>query len=874
MSTFWNSLSFLDWWESTSPDIHDKDIDFDMAALLASICCPESFGKKQDKPNVTYKNHETEVWDCFAKPLLNLDTKEMQLDALIYAWAKAVLSSIELQIKPNKPSKSWLCLGKLRSETEMEEFLWTDTESLYAKLKYQQKHFKLKRRWLMGLTLSDSEQQKLIKMKLQENKTLPESFLREDDVYFETIKAFVEKGFGACNYGRDHCAGGIVEFEKTRWKMKKIIRELLPEVLENWKDKDKNQLADDICQLLKDPGNFRSRATLFTPSPKLYRASVTKVLDRLENMPIQTLTAMHRKLRDVHGYVPQLQHSKTSECGRILIGQVRKSCMAMLSELDEEDELQEPLAKAIAVGSLSLKHLQDCPFIMPEFLKFSPEIEALQNGLAKAIRLLEGKSKFPFPELKKLQLLLDPNMELPSRKLRFAVKKLLTEYLLECNDMDRVPEYLLEALSFINKTCRSAPYGFLSKEELEEDVECILSVSAQIKQVSWDLLPEYEFDLDFADAYMEDLEESDDGDGYDINLSVDQQEVVLPRNDSCHSHDPYDQIEIIGETDPANSESPNSPIEKNKSSPVFSPNRRLSCDSLQISEPEHVTMDLVDSSASSASSFELDGAEDFEGNSFNIGSARVLELSDPHSLALKTTPSGFSPHISPITEFDQSHVEGREPNVDQGKSPDFVSSNFSSRGNFMHYRHGMSRNQYVAVQEACDKTSIVAYRLIGHVLDEFAQIEDFKLDGGDVTYLRGDSSIQKDTKVGKEDQVAYEGEVPGSIIIQALEELLPSFPESGKERVKESVDSRPHRRNQIFIFLRGKYIVRSIWLCLGLGKKQGSKTYTSWMGATVTHWMAATVTHWMAIFATSCMCLWNGAYLAVSAGGSDFFSCG
>ncbi|KAH7850493.1 hypothetical protein Vadar_033822 [Vaccinium darrowii] len=695
----------------------------------------------------------------------------------------------------------------------MEEFLWTDTESLYAKLKYQQKHLKLKRRWLMGLTLSDSEQQKLVKMKLQENKTLPESFLREDDVYFETIKTFVEKGFGACNYERDHCAdqdntkisklfvdlrnllsmlddmtnkglqllaevltGGIVEFEKTRWKMKKIIRELLPEVLENWKDKDKNQLADDICQLLKNPGNFRNHATRFTPSPKLYRASVTKVLDRLENMPIQTLSAMHRKLRGVHGYVPQLQHSKTSECGRVLIGQVRKSCMAMLSELDEEDELQEPLAKAIAVGSLSLKHLQDCPLILPEFLKFSPEIEALQNGLAKAIWLLEGKSKFPFPELKKLQLLLDPNMELPSRKLRFVVKKLLTEYLLECSDMDRVPEYLLEALSFINKTCRSAPYGFLSKEELEEEVECILSVSAQIKQVSWDLLPEYEFDLDFADAYTEDLEESDDGDGYDINLSVDQQEVVLPRNDSCHSHDPCDQIEIIGETDPANSESPDSLIEKNDS-PAFSPNRRLSCDSLQISEPEHVTMDLVDSSASSSSSFELDGAEDFEGNTFDIGSARDLELSDPPSLALKTTPTGSSPHISLITEFDQSHFEGREPNVDQGKSPNFVSSNFSSRGNFMHYRHGMSRNQYVDVQEACDKTSIVAYCLIGHVLDEFAQIEDFKLDGGDVTYLRGDSSIQKDSKVAKEDQVAYEGEVPGSIIIQALEELLPSFPE-------------------------------------------------------------------------------------------------
>ncbi|KAG5530549.1 hypothetical protein RHGRI_025485 [Rhododendron griersonianum] len=684
----------------------------------------------------------------------------------------------------------------------MEEFLLTDSESLYGKVKYQEKQLKLKRR------------------------TLPESFLREDDVDFETIKAFVEKGFGACNLERDHyvdqdntkisdlfadlrnllsvlddmtnkglqlfaevLTGGSIKFEKTRWKMKKVIRELLPQVLENWKDRD-NQLADDICQLLKNPGNFKNNGTLFTPSPQLYHASVTKVLDGLEDIPSQTLSAMHRKLRGVHGYVPHLEPSKSGWRRSALIGQVRKSCMAMLSELDEEDELPEPLAKAIAVRCLSAKLIEGCPYIPPEFWKFPPEIEALQDGLAKAIWLLKpegegkgkgkgkgegkGKGKVRFPELKNLQLLLDPNSVLPKRKLRTAVRKLLIEYLFECSDMDTVPEYLLETLSIVNRTSRRAPYGLVSKEEVEEEVEFVLSVSAQIKQVSWDLLPEYEFDLDFADAYGEDLEESDDGDAYDVFVSVEQQEVVLPENNACHSHDPYDQIETIGETDPANSESPGSPIGENESTQFLTPNRRLSSDSLLRSEPEHFTINLVDSSPSSSSSSELDGLEDIEGNNFCVRSARDLEPSDAHSLAFKTMLSGSSSHLSPITGFDQNHVEGQEPNVDQGKPPDFVSSNLSSGVNFMHDKQSMSRNQYVAVQEACDKTSIVAYRLIGNVLDKFVQIERYNLYWGDVSYLSGDSSIRKNSEVAKDDQM----DVHGSIIIQALEELLPSFPES------------------------------------------------------------------------------------------------
>ncbi|KAL7176813.1 hypothetical protein ACSBR2_030203 [Camellia fascicularis] len=100
-------------------------------------------------------------------------------------------------------------------------------------------------------------------------RTVPESFLREDDVYYETIKAFVEKGIGACNFERVYhvdqdniqmfdlpndlrsllsmlddvtnnglqllaeiLTGGSIQFGNTRWKMKKISKNVFQKYLE------------------------------------------------------------------------------------------------------------------------------------------------------------------------------------------------------------------------------------------------------------------------------------------------------------------------------------------------------------------------------------------------------------------------------------------------------------------------------------------------------------------------------------------------------------------------------------------------------------------------------------------------------------------
>lgn len=149
--------------------------------------------------------------------------------------------------------------------------------------------------------------------------------------------------------------------------------------------------------------------------------------------------------------------------------------MEMLSKIDEGDELQEPLTKAMSVAGLTLKLILGCPYVT-EFRKFSPEIEVLQNEIAKAIWLLNKKVRFS--ELNNLQLLLDPNAKLTNRSLRMAIRNMLTEYLLECSDMDSIPEWLLETLAIINRCSRSAPFRYFSKKEIEKEVECILSVGA------------------------------------------------------------------------------------------------------------------------------------------------------------------------------------------------------------------------------------------------------------------------------------------------------------------------------------------------------------------------------------------------------------
>ncbi|KAL2521970.1 uncharacterized protein Fot_25893 [Forsythia ovata] len=705
-----------------------------------------------------------------------------------------------------------------------------DFKTIASQMKEQENLLRLKRRWLMDLPLSKREQQRIEELLPPNDKILPESLLREDDVCYENIRTFVEKGFGARKCEIEHqvvqeniqnsdlytdlkeffpllddmtniglCSfveiltGGMIKFEKTNWRMKRTIKDYLKTHSREKNDSSQTKLKL-LCQLLEDPKNFRINQVVSSRS-KSYRSAAIKVLDGLEDMPFRTLSAMHRKLKGVR-YIPTMQSTKSGWGRDSLISVVRKRCMKMLLELGEGDETPEPLAGALAVAGLTLKLIHNTPSVI-DFQKFSPETEALQNDIAKAIWLLNDVKRVSLIELKKLQFFLDPSTELSDRSLRMAVRNLLTDYLFECSDMDNVPDCLLQTLSIINRRSQlpsrrkcmsskvhSSPQE-LMKEEIENEVECILTVSAQAKQIFWDLLSEHRLDQDFADAYMEDLEESEmtttsDDDG--------EEELNLPQLYRFHSNDPDDQMESIGETNPSGTNSPAFTSEADNCSELLSPNERLNAtlESMHINEVKSVASFRFVHSSSCIESKMSGDMQNMDRNQHPSGSTGELRMART-DMPLTAKENVSTPPASPNKNSNRDDIESQE--ISSNPKYEF-SVNFSGEQSTIVNKQRKAVNQYLAVQEACDKASMVAYDLIGCIMDEFSEIEGINLYQGDISYLRNHALVPQDSEVSREQMASYEDDVLGSIFVQALDKLLPSFPESGKEKLKKLVDMK------------------------------------------------------------------------------------
>jgi hypothetical protein len=599
-------------------------------------------------------------------------------------------------------------------------------------------------------------------------------------MFYETIKARIEEAFGACNaegnvmqdemklFGTHNITrtimsylddltnkglyllamvltGGSAKFEKTRWRMKKVIRDHLPKVLGSRNHNHRQmEICRELSQLLFNPQNFREKCVTFlTPQSQSHHAAVTKVLCEVQNLPCVTLIAMYRKLKGAEAGKPQLVPRRHGWRRDYLIKKVRKASKKMLSELAEGDELQEPLAKAMAIPGLLLKltpGFQNSS--VTEFYPFSSEVKRLQNEIAKAIWSL--KTKIRLPELKNLQLLLDPNAKVSNRSLRAGIRKMLTEYLFECSEMDAIPKSLLEALAIINSNSRSTPLGCFRKEDVEEEVECILNVSAHTKQIVLDLLPDHDFDQDFADAYMEELEESDNG-GDDSDDDGWLQEGRSSQGSRSHYIDSDYQEESPGESIQSDFKPPTPTTKENGSSSLLAPQKSLDTDSVGGLEPKHFTeMDsvtrhgIISPSPLSESRFfssmvHMDMNQNkVEGNS---GSSTP-----------KTNGNDFPAPVSTNRRFER-HEPEYNSGVDLANSSPLISSNFScGEQKDVNDKQSMCKNQYLAIQEVCDETSMVAYNLVGHLLEEFAKREGLDLDWRDRLYLRGDNSIEEDSQ--------------------------------------------------------------------------------------------------------------------------------
>ncbi|GAB2294179.1 hypothetical protein Dimus_028398 [Dionaea muscipula] len=578
-------------------------------------------------------------------------------------------------------------------EEEGKDSFCMDMESLLAHMKYKNAELERKREWLMGFDSSLSFMDKEMRSAL----SLPESMLRDDDLFSDIAKRHVDKcleaGFddvrgSASHYEDDEAfgrstilstifatldnlsnnglyllakfiTGSAVQFEKTRWEMKKVVKNYLSKTHGNQcSGFNEVEILRHLCHLMKDPQTLlQNPITNASPTLQSHRAAIIKILDGLDNMSSHTLAAMLRKLTDArqgngkgkankdappsHG--GKSEHAfllKTTKWRKQrLIADVNKSCLAMLSQLGNSDELQEPLTKAMAIPGLFSMLDSRClnPFHVG-FRNFPPEIEALQNEIVMAVRLLENVEK---AELMKLKAILHPEAKLPDKGLKAALKNVLIDFLFECSDMDPIPDSLFDALAVINRDSRSSRHRhrFFSRDTIKEDMESIFCVSAEMKQMLWDCMPDCEVDQEFANAYMEDLEESDDGDFF--NDDIQELDANIRSGTLIDIEDSMEKVESSGDpvTDHFNSPAP---MNRTNASRLHHAGGKL--------EPEH--MDLVD--------------REQPGDSYSDIICRKME----HKSDTKTA----------------------------------------------------CRNRYLAIQEVCDDASLVSYQVVGHILNKFAEM--------------------------------------------------------------------------------------------------------------------------------------------------------
>ncbi|CAJ2679104.1 unnamed protein product [Trifolium pratense] len=674
----------------------------------------------------------------------------------------------------------------------------TDLFSILQDVKRQEKRTKLKKRWFLGLHIKNGERKKLKEIR-KTKRYLPESLLRKDDLFYEEARTHVKHAFGAPYVEGENCipqdemdfiqipnlkrlilscldnlttkglyllamivSGDAVKFERTRGNLKNIIKGSLSSVLSSERHNDQQQLEThkQIFQLLNNPQHFQHRCEILPGSgSQFYRAAVVKVLCGLEKLPSETLIAMRRKLKGIKAPTPQLKPFKHGWTRGHLIKLVNKLCRKMLSQLDKgnENEQQNPLAKAISVADLSQKLIIGFGSkFLEEFYQFSPEVMSLQSDIINAIWSVGKKEVVPLPVLRDLQLLIEPKTTIANKSLRTAFVNLLTEFLFECSDMDNTPKSLLQVLDVVNKCSNKSTYDVtFQKKHIEEEVDGILTVSAQTNQIVQELLPDCKFDQDFMDAYMEQSEESDDSDS-DGNKDEDDNKIsdnIQFKIEAVNTTDSNYEGESVGDFMPFEFHPSTIMTEENILNSPFAPGERLKSDSEKL-QPKNCNDQCQEES--------------------------IEQLSTP--MAGKNYNSEV---VSPDKETGENiNVKRHEFYESYTKVDPRDESNFCDETKPIPTKHSAHKNQYLATQDACDKTAMLAYNLIGHMLEEFAVTEGLNLDMIKRSYLNRDKQIEeaKETKEQSSSRKRKRDSDPA--IVGAIDELIPSFPDSSMERLR------------------------------------------------------------------------------------------
>lgn len=377
--------------------------------------------------------------------------------------------------------------------------------------------------------------------------------------------------------------------------------------------------------------------------------SIYNMLEALDEMPFQDLTATNRKLRG-ESLKPQFIPIRCKGSRDLLVRRLKKKFNMFLSELSHGDTLPENLFEALSVIYLSFKHRsRHTDMLSSEFYPFSPETAALHNNIVNALGLI---SKFKTDELRHINHLLFPESKFSLKLFKASLRNYLTECLFECNDPS-IKKEMLRVLHPINQMMQSQTFLFSTKA-IEEEVEDVMILSCYLKRI---------ISCPFSDL-------SDDG-----NL-----------------------LEVFG---------------NNENADAFS--LAGSGYFLSVDESEY-------------------GQEYGSSSNYEAGVSRQITRS--------SSPSLLSEEANAINEND-SDKPVFEPSGDVGSEKPRVEeeANFSPDRTIQN----TGNMEVKSAEKVCDETALVAYKLIGSMLDRLLKSEGVDADLLTKSYLNGGLSASGDS---------------------------------------------------------------------------------------------------------------------------------
>ncbi|XP_020273054.1 uncharacterized protein LOC109848119 isoform X3 [Asparagus officinalis] len=176
------------------------------------------------------------------------------------------------------------------------------------------------------------------------------------------------------------------------------------------------------------------------------------------------------------------------------------------------------------------------------------------------------------------------------------------------------------------------------------------------------------------------------------------------------------------------------------------------------------------------------------------GDSNFLTLKSDMQFIKKLPILNQDNHINPLKHcFEQASIFGdfiKKSNLESNnRNEDLIKRSNPDPGNHKktcdhcpEEELGAANMREILTQEIPDETSLVAYRLIGHMLDNFLRAEGRHSNEIARCYLRGGSPLDSS---GIEDYLNGSKEETGTeVLIQSVKELLPDMPKRSIERVK------------------------------------------------------------------------------------------